>query len=69
MRLFTCETCDGKGGWYEDYGLDWSYPMPWQDCPMCDGIGKVGFWEWFWCNAPVRLVEWVGDTFYSEKKG
>jgi hypothetical protein len=63
MRLFKCWTCNGEGGW-QDYVDVWK--LPYQKCPICDGTGKITFMEWFWEHAPVRLVEWVGDTFYNE---
>ena len=57
-----CSTCDGEGGWQE-YVEYWK--LPYQECPMCEGTGSVGLINWFWEHAPVRFVEWVGDTFYS----
>jgi len=50
-----CGTCDGKGSWTEyEAGGSWH-----QDCPVCRGTGMIGFWEWFWANAPMWLVEWA----------
>ena len=57
-----CPICEGTKGWYEDYGLDIYYPVPWTNCPYCKGTGKISFIHWlkykWWENiAP----DWVFD--------
>lgn len=65
MKLFKCEVCNGKGGWYEDYGLGIYYQTPWQICPNCNGKGW-NFWNWIWCHLPIRFVEWIGDRMIED---
>jgi len=68
-----CLDCNGKAGWWEDYGTCELY---WEDCPFCDN-GQIPFMEWFsrklWGEwLPVRFVEWYADKFYpldTESKG
>ncbi len=56
--MFKCMTCGGKGWWWEEeeYWAQWK-----QECPVCNGTGKVCFGQWFWDNAPAEWVEFVGD--------
>ena len=60
-----CNICDGEGGWYENYDMDWTNIH--EECPYCNGTGRMSFSQWFWENAPVRFVEWYGDTFCNEE--
>jgi DnaJ-class molecular chaperone len=59
-KIFRCESCDGEGGWHEDYDLEGIYSTPWQECPVCGGSGDYGFWNWAWSRAPEWLADWLG---------
>jgi len=64
-----CRLCEGKGGWYQDFGEG---TVIRDECPPCLGTGRIGLRHWlnwaFWDHAPVWFVEWYGEKFYPDKE-
>jgi hypothetical protein len=64
-----CPTCEGKGGWSEDFGEGTVLHEP---CNHCDETGSIPLWEWlqvkFWCWAPEWYFEWWANMFYPYKE-
>ena len=61
-----CPVCDGKGGFYEDFGEG---TILFEPCEFCNEGGCVSvkkwLWDWwFWQNAPY----WFFDLIAGEKK-
>ena len=65
-----CPICEGKGGWTEI--IDPEIGGPYFRCWTCNQTGGISLLKrlsiWFWESAPVKFVEWYGDTFYPYNK-